>query len=152
MKTPFPALPCYFLRVRSMSVRVRTCPYVSVRVRTCRFLVRMMSGVCPEYVRLLSGYCPVTVRLLSGYCPVYCPQMSRWTGHEATDPLCSSVTNTQSYLGMKRRRTRYRTALGASKRSVSDFWSEGPKRQRFIADLEKAARGKIRPIFSDLFS
>ena len=39
------------------------CPYVSVRVR---FLVGMMSGVCPEYVRSMSGYCPVTVRLLSG--------------------------------------------------------------------------------------
>ena len=45
----------------------------------------------------------------------------------------ASATNTQSYLGMKRRRTRYRTALGASKRFVSDFWvifPDGPKRQR----------------------
>ena len=55
-----PLLPRHFLRVRSMSVRVRTCPCVSVRVR---FLVRMMPG-----------YCPVTARLLSGYCSVYCPQ------------------------------------------------------------------------------
>ena len=30
---------------------------------------------------------------------------------------------------MKRRRTRYRTALGASKRCVCDFWWDGPKRQ-----------------------
>ena len=38
-------------------------------------------------------------------------------------------------LGMKRRRTRYRTALEASKRLVSDFWSEGPKRQPPIFPL-----------------
>ena len=56
-----PASPArHFLRVRSMPVRARTCPYVSVRVR---FLVRVMSGVRPFTVRLLSGY--------------YCPQMSR---------------------------------------------------------------------------
>ena len=38
-------------------------------------------------------------------------------------------------LGMKTRRTRYHTALGACIRSVSDFWvifPDGPKRQRFF--------------------
>ena len=59
------------------------CPYVSVRVRTCPL-------PCPYDVRSMSGVCPVTVRLLSGYCPVYCPQMSRWTRHEATPPLWST--------------------------------------------------------------
>ena len=59
-RTSSPASPArHFLRVRSMSVRVRTCPYVSVRVR---FLVRMISGVCPVTARLLPGYCPVTAR------------------------------------------------------------------------------------------
>ena len=44
----------------------------------------------------------------------------------------ASVQDTQSYIGMNRRRKRYRTALGGLKHCVCNFWVifwEGPKRQ-----------------------
>ena len=59
----------------------------------------------------------------------------------------ASVKNTQSYLCMKRCRTRYRTALGASKQIVSDFWVifwEGPKRQPTQRALDHSVWSRSR--------
>ena len=42
----------------------------------------------------------------------------------------ASVTLAIRHLGMKTRRTSYRTAKSTCTLCVSDFWSEGPKRQR----------------------
>ena len=57
------------LRLRNKKATASVASSYSQPSLRARFLVRMMSGVCPEYVRLLSGYCPVTVRLLSGLLP-----------------------------------------------------------------------------------
>ena len=49
-------------------------------------------------------------------------------------------------LGMIRRRTRYRTALGASKQMVSDFWvifRDGPKRQRELMQQYEEIEGEV---------
>jgi hypothetical protein len=77
----------------------------------------------PRFYRVSAGVAHPTTTL---HHPPWRPTKRRArVSHEGN----SSVPFTQSYLGMKRRRTRYRTALGALKHCVSDFWSEGPKRQ-----------------------
>jgi len=46
--------------------------------------------------------------------------------HEGTASVTSRIRN----LGMKTRRTSYRTALGSLKHFVSDIWPDGPEVQR----------------------
>ena len=78
----------------------------------------------PRFYRVSAGVAHPTTTL---HHPPWRPTKRRARVSHARN---ASVPCTQSYLGMKRRRTRYRTALGASKQMVPDFWSEGPKRER----------------------
>ena len=54
----------------------------------------------------------------------------------------ATVTTTHSYLCIQRRRTRYRTALGASKRLVCNFWSKGELKVTFRV-MSGASRERV---------